>query len=116
MRATLNSEEYRKLHNYTSTIQRLFMIKFADGLKIRSKCGWYEHGEHHGEHLLKPRWKGWPPKSRPELIIKEKVITEPKKISNNIKAFYETLFKKSSSKTNVEKQEFFIWHSYTRFS
>ena len=70
------------------------MIKFADGLKIRSKCGWYEHGEHHGERLLKPRRKGWPPKSRPELIIKEKVTTEPKKYQITLKRFMKHSLKK----------------------
>ena len=96
MRATLNSEEYRKLHKHTSIIQRLNMIKFADGLKIRSKCGWYEHGEHHGERLLKPRRKGWPPKSKVEMERESNNWTQ--KISNNIKAFYETLFKKTLQK------------------
>ena len=40
------------------------------------------------------------------LIVKEKEITDPKEISNNIKVFYETLFKQNSSKTTVERQEF----------
>ena len=31
--------------------------------------------------------------------VREKEITDPKEISNNIKVFYETLFKQNSSKT-----------------
>ena len=33
-----------------------------------------------------------------KLIVKDKEITDPKEISNNIKVFYETLFKQNSSK------------------
>lgn len=42
-----------------------------------------------------------------KLTIKEKEITDPREIFNNIKVFHETLFKPNSSKTNVRKQEFF---------
>ena len=41
-----------------------------------------------------------------KIIVKEKEITKPKEISNNIKVFDETLFKLNSLKTNVKKQEF----------
>ena len=41
-----------------------------------------------------------------KLIVEEKEITDHKEISNNIKAFYEALFKRNFSKTNVEKQQF----------
>ena len=42
-----------------------------------------------------------------KLVVEEKEITDPKEISKNIKAFYETLFKQNFSKTNFEKQRFF---------
>ena len=38
--------------------------------------------------------------------MEEKEITYLEEISQNIKAFYETLFKRNFSKTNVEKQRF----------
>ena len=56
--------------------------------------------------LFKPRKKAWRAQSSPKLILKEKETTDPKEISNTIKVFYETLFKKNSSKTNFEKPEF----------
>ena len=34
------------------------------------------------------------------------LLTDSKEISNNIKVFYETLFKQNFSKNNVKKQEF----------
>ena len=45
----------------------------------------------------KPNWK---------LIVEEKAITNHKEISKNVKAFYETLFKRNFSETNVEEQRF----------
>ena len=41
-----------------------------------------------------------------KLIVEEKEITYHKEITENIKAFYETLFKGNFSKTNIEKQRF----------
>ena len=41
-----------------------------------------------------------------KLFVEEKEITDHKEISKNIKVFYETLFKRNFSKTNVEKQRF----------
>ena len=41
-----------------------------------------------------------------KLIVEEKEITNHKEISRSIKTFYETLFKRNFSKTNVEKQRF----------
>ena len=56
--------------------------------------------------LLTP-WKKWGVQSRiQKLIVEEKEIGHHKEIPKNIKAFYETLFKQSFSKTNFEKQWF----------
>ena len=41
-----------------------------------------------------------------KLIVDEKEITYHKEITENIKAFYETIFKENFSKTNIEKQRF----------
>ena len=41
-----------------------------------------------------------------KLFVEENEITDHKEISKNIKAFYETLFKRNFSKTNVEQQRF----------
>ena len=50
--------------------------------------------------------KIWHSKLSPKLIVTEKKATDPQKISGNIKAFCETLFKQKTSKPNVKKQEF----------
>ena len=41
-----------------------------------------------------------------KLIVEEKEISDHKETYKSIKAFYETLFKRNFSKTNVEKQQF----------
>ena len=41
-----------------------------------------------------------------KLIVEEEEIPDHKEISNNIKTFYKTLFKRNFSKINVEKQQF----------
>ena len=56
------------------------------------------------QSFFKPRKKHGVQNRVWKLIVKEKEIADLKEISNNIKVFYQTLFKQSSSKTNVEKQ------------
>ena len=41
-----------------------------------------------------------------KLIVEDKEITDHKEISKNIKTFYETLFKRNFSKSNVKKHRF----------
>ena len=50
--------------------------------------------------------KAWRSKLSPGTHYWKERNDWPKEISNNIKVFYETLFKQNSSKTNVGKQEF----------
>ena len=41
----LTSEENRKLYNHYKNELETIYDHIADGIKIRSKCEWYEHGE-----------------------------------------------------------------------
>ena len=78
----------------------------SDGIRIRSKCEWHEHGEKSTKFFLNlEKWRDVQSRIR-KLIVEEKEITYLEEISQNIKAFYETLFKRNFSKTNVEKQWF----------
>ena len=63
---------------------------------------WWETKE-----VLFDPWKKWGVQNQiRKLIVEEKEINDHKDISKNIKAFYETLFKRNFPKTNVEKQWF----------
>ena len=78
----------------------------ADGIKIRSKCEWYEYEEQSTKLFLNLEKKLGVQNQVRTLIVKVKEITDPKEISNDIKAICETPFKQNSSKTNAEKQKF----------
>ena len=41
----LTSEENRKLYNHYKNILEITYDQIADGIRIRSKCEWYEHGK-----------------------------------------------------------------------
>ena len=45
MKATLNSEENRKVYNHYKNDLDTIYDYIADDIKITSKCEWYEHGE-----------------------------------------------------------------------
>ena len=106
LESNLNSEENRKLYNHYKKDLETIYDYIVDGIKIGSKCEWYEHGEKSRKVFLNLEKKLGVQNRVRKLIVKEKEITDPKEILNNIKAFYETLFKQNSSKANVEKQEF----------
>ena len=74
-------------------------------MKIRSKCEWYEDGEKSLKFFLNLEKRCGAQNRVRKLIVKEKEITDPKE-SNNLKVFYETLFKQNSSNASVGKQEF----------
>ena len=45
LESNLNSEENRKVYNHYKNDLETIHDYIADGIKIRSKCEWYEHGE-----------------------------------------------------------------------
>ena len=102
-----NIEENRKLYNHYKNELKTIYDHIAEGIKLRSKCEWYEHGEKSTIFFLNFEKKRGVHNRIQKLIVEVKEITDHKKISKNIKAFYETLFKRSFPKTNVEKQRFF---------
>ena len=105
----LTSEENRKLYNHHKNKLETICDHIADGIKIRSKCEWYEHGEKSAKFFLNLENKRGVQNGIRKPIVEEKEITNHKEISKNIKAFSETLFKRNfSKKKNVEKQRFLI--------
>ena len=99
------TEPLKKIGNFI-TLETIYNY-IADGLKIRSKCEWYEHGEKTTKFFFNLEKMRGVQNRVQKLVVEEKEITDPKEISKNIKAFYETLFKQNFSKTNFEKQRFF---------
>ena len=102
----LTSEENRKLYNHYKSELETIYDHIADDIKIRSKCEWYDHGEKSTKFFLNLVKKRGVQSRIRKFIAGEKEITDHKELSKNIKAYYETLFKRNFSKTNVEKQRF----------
>ena len=78
----------------------------AEGIRIRSKCDWYEHGEKSTiffENLEKQRGVQ---NTIKKLIIDDTEVTDQTCILNHIKDFYEALFKKREQKTTAEIKDF----------
>ena len=107
----LTSEQNRKLYNHYKNKLETIYDHIADGIRIRSKCEWYELGVKFFLNLEKKR--SVLTRIR-KLTVEEKEITNHKEISKNIKAFYETLFKQNISKTNVEKQQFLKYQNINK--
>ena len=102
----LTSEENNKLYNHYKNKLETIYDHIDDGIRIRSKCEWYELGVKSTKFFLNLEKKRSVLTRIRKLTVEEKEITNYKEISKNIKAFYETLFKQNISKTNVEKQQF----------
>ena len=94
----------RKLYNHYKNELETIYDYIADGIKIRSKREWYEHGEKSTKFFLNLEKKRGVQNRIRKLIVEEIEITDHKEISKNIKAFYETFFKRNFSKSNVQIQ------------
>ena len=102
----LTSDENRKFYNHNKNEWETIYDHIAEGLKIRSKCECYKHDEKSTKFFLNLEKKRHVQNGIRKLIAEEKEITDHKEISKDIKAFYETRFKRNFLKTNVEKQRF----------
>ena len=100
-------EENRKPYNHYKNEVETIYDHIADCIIIKNKYEWYEHGEKSAKFFLKFEKNQGVQNWIRKLIVEVKEITDHKEISKNIKTFYETLFKRNFSKTNVEKQRFF---------
>ena len=79
----------------------------TEGIRIRSKCDWYEHGEKSTKFFLNLEKKSGNQNHIRKLIIDEKQIDGNIEILKKIENFYETLFKTQSFK-NVSEIENFL--------
>ena len=90
----MTSEENRKLYNlYKNELETIY-DHIANGIRIKSKCEWYDHGENFGNLILK----------KDNLILKKKKypITEkyPKASKHLMKHFLNETSQKLMSKNN----------------
>ena len=78
----------------------------AEGIRIRSKCDWHQHGEKSTKCFLNLEKKRGNQNQIRKLTIDEKEIDDDIEIFKKIGSFYETLFKSQSFKNVSEIEKF----------
>ena len=99
-----SSENLRKYESLKSNLE-LTYDHIAEGVRLRSKCDWYEQGEKSRINLEKQR--GNQNRIR-KLIANEKEINSETEILNQIKLFHEILFQKPSLKYSPDDINHFL--------
>ena len=88
-----NLEQYGIYKNELNDIYN----DISNGIKIRSKCDWYEFGETSNKFFLNLKANCATQSVIRKVISKEQEITEISKINNHILQFYQNLFKEKQS-------------------
>ena len=74
----------------------------TEGIRIRSKCEWYEHSEKSTKFFLNLEKQRGAQNTIKKLIVDDKEIIDQTHILEYIREFYETLFKKRKQKAAAE--------------
>ena len=105
----LNIINEDKFNEYKTAKDELehFYNNIATGVKIRSKCDWYQYGEKSMKYFLSLE-KQKAVNGTVKKIIKDHIeITDQLKIQHELKMFYEQLFKKTICNANSKIVSFF---------
>ena len=94
----LSTEENQCLYDKCIRDLKEIYDNIAEGIRIRSRCQWYEEGEKSSKFFLNlEKFNGMQSQIR-KIIVNDQEITNPNIILNEIRNFYESLFKKGDSK------------------
>lgn len=101
-----NTKDFQTNSQYLECQSKLnhFYENKVNGIKVRSKCSWYESGEKSSKFFLNLEKHHAIQSQLRKVIVNEKEITSPEDINNEIFHFYKNLFteKISSSKERVK--------------
>ena len=103
---TFKNEEDFYAYDLCKTELENIYDKKAKGVKIRSKCKWYQHGEKPTKFFFNLEKQKAINTTVRHLIDDGKDITDLKKINACICKFYKNRFKKNVSKSDLEKKSF----------
>ena len=78
----------------------------AEGIWIRSRCQWYKEGEKSSKFFLNREKSNGTQSQTRKIIVNDQEITNPHKILNKIRNFYESLFEKRDSKPSSQINDF----------
>ena len=95
----INEDKFNEYKTAKDELEN-FYDNIATGVKIRSKCDWYQYGEKSTKHFLNLE-KQQAANGIVKKIIKNDIeITDHLKIQHKLKMFYEQLFKKTICNSN----------------
>ena len=97
-----NLEEYNICKNELDAIYGII----ANGMKIRSKCTWYELGEKSSKFFLNLEKQRAVNGLLKKIIVNDKEITTPSELNFELYNFYKKLFQKSVFKSADEISQF----------
>ena len=102
-----SSENLRKYESFKNDLELIY-DHIAEGVRLRSKCDWYEQGEKSTKFFLNlEKQRGNQNRIR-KLIANEKEINNETEILNEIKLFYKTLFQNPSQKHSTDDINHFL--------
>ena len=107
-----NYEEY---NDCKTQLEQIYKIK-ANGIKIRSKCEWYEHGEKSSKFFLNLE------KSRAiqgqvrTVIYNDKETNDETVINNHIHSFFNYLYKETLSFSNNNPETYLNTISFPKLT
>ena len=78
----------------------------AEGTHIRSRCQWYEEGEKSSKFFLNLEKLNGTRSQIRKIIVNDQEIVDPNKVLNEIRIFYESLFRKGDSKPPSQINDF----------
>ena len=96
-----NSDNLRKYERLKNDLELIY-DHVAEGVRLRSKCDWYEQGEKSTKFFLNLEKQQDNQSRIRKLIVNEKERNNETEILNQIKLFYETLFQNPSQKDSVD--------------
>ena len=102
-----SSENLRKYESLKNDLE-LNYDHIAEGVRLRSKCDWYEQGEKSTKSFLNLEKQRCNENRIRKLIVNEKEINNETEILNQIKLFCETLFQKPSQKYSTDDINHFL--------
>lgn len=84
------------------------MIKKVEGIIIRSRARWHEHGEKNSKYFLNLEKQNNIKKHIRKLFVSGAISTDPFEILNTERRFYEKLYNKQNTNVNSEEANSFL--------
>ena len=82
--------------------------KKVEGIIIRSRARWHEHGEKNSKYFLNLENRNNIKKHIRKLFVSGAISTDPFEILNTERRFYEKLYSKQNTNVNSEEANFFL--------